>query len=153
MSSSVSLPKATHLRFSIASNLPDTVFASRPLNRFGQATEGLETLEKPLINLVAHGKTAPMPTPSLKALNQQTKEILKRLPQKDKLLTGLLHLKEQPESFSAVKFIQDTGILWVPKSLVSRSLTEWFEVSFTEFIESAYFYFAAPLSAQKGFAK
>jgi hypothetical protein len=116
-------------------------------SRFGQAVP--ESLSQAVTaTLTPH---VPASDVALEQLNEQSKAILKRLPAKDKLLTGLLHLKEQPESFSAMKFIQDTGILWVPKSLVSRSLTEWFEVTFTEFIESAYFYFAAPLSAQKGF--
>lgn len=87
----------------------------------------------------------------LTRLNQQTNNVLKFLPAKDRMLTGLLHLKEQPSSYSGMKFIQDTGILWLPKVSIARSFTERFEVTFTEFIESAYFYFAAPLTAQNGF--
>lgn len=52
-------------------------------------------------------------------------------------------LKSQ-ENLSHTRFIQGTLTNWFPKAVLSRSLIDFSEFTFLEFIESGIFYFAAP---------
>lgn len=61
------------------------------------------------------------------------------------------YLEKNSKGASVLKFLQDTVVAWAPKMLVSRSGTERFEISFLEFVESAYNYFASPVLGEKGF--
>jgi hypothetical protein len=76
---------------------------------------------------------------------------LAKAPLSQKLAGGFLKIRESGKGLSHFKFLQDTGVIWLPKMLVSRSGVERFEISFLEFVESAYLYYAAPLSAEKLF--
>jgi len=48
------------------------------------------------------------------------------------------------ENLSSTRFIQGTLTNWFPKAVLSRSLVDFCEFSFLEFLESGLFYFAAP---------
>lgn len=48
------------------------------------------------------------------------------------------------ENLSSTRFIQGTMTNWFPKAVLSRSLVDFCEFSFLEFLESGLFYFAAP---------
>ncbi len=61
-----------------------------------------------------------------------------------------LFIKSQ-ENLSSTRFIQDTITNWVPKAIFSRSIADFSEMSFLEFIESGIFYFASPLLGEKIF--
>ena len=61
-----------------------------------------------------------------------------------------IFIKSQ-ENLSSTRFIQDTATNWVPKAIFSRSIADFAEMSFLEFIESAIFYFAPPLLGEKLF--
>ncbi|MBQ8458788.1 hypothetical protein IJ541_01650 [bacterium] len=52
-------------------------------------------------------------------------------------------LKSQ-ENLSHTRFIQGTLTNWFPKAILSRSIIDFSEFTFLEFIESGIFYFAAP---------
>jgi len=59
--------------------------------------------------------------------------------------TKFLHkfLKSQ-ENLSTTRFIQGTLTNWFPKAILSRSVADFSEFTFLEFLESGIFYFAAP---------
>ncbi len=48
------------------------------------------------------------------------------------------------ENLSHTRFIQGTMTNWFPKAVLSRSVVDFCEFSFLEFLESGLFYFAAP---------
>lgn len=48
------------------------------------------------------------------------------------------------ENLSSTRFIQGTMTNWFPKAVLSRSVVDFCEFSFLEFLESGLFYFAAP---------
>jgi len=48
------------------------------------------------------------------------------------------------ENLSHTRFIQGTMTNWFPKAVLSRSIVDFCEFSFLEFLESGLFYFAAP---------
>jgi hypothetical protein len=48
------------------------------------------------------------------------------------------------ENLSSTRFIQGTMTNWLPKAVLSRSVVDFCEFSFLEFLESGLFYFAAP---------
>ena len=48
------------------------------------------------------------------------------------------------EDLSTTRFIQGTMTNWFPKAVFSRSLVDFSEFTFLEFLESGIFYFAAP---------
>lgn len=52
-------------------------------------------------------------------------------------------LKSQ-ENLSTTRFIQGTLTNWLPKAVLSRSIADFSEFTFLEFLESGIFYFAAP---------
>lgn len=53
-------------------------------------------------------------------------------------------LKSQ-ENLSTTRFIQGTLTNWLPKAILSRSIIDFSEFTFLEFLESGIFYFAAPV--------
>ena len=55
------------------------------------------------------------------------------------------------EDLSTTRFIQGTLTNWFPKAVFSRSLADFSEFTFLEFIESGIFYFAAPFLGEKLF--
>ena len=55
------------------------------------------------------------------------------------------------ENLSSTRFIQDTITNWAPKAVFSRSIADFSEMSFLEFLESGIFYFASPLLGEKLF--
>jgi hypothetical protein len=60
-----------------------------------------------------------------------------------KFLAGMTHLTEEAgQGLSHRKFLQDTLSVWAPKTLFTRSLAEFTEMSFLEFVESAFFYYS-----------
>ena len=61
-------------------------------------------------------------------------------------------LKSQ-ENLSHTRFIQGTLTNWFPKAVLSRSIIDFSEFTFLEFIESGIFYFAAPLLGEHAFRK
>lgn len=61
-------------------------------------------------------------------------------------------LKSQ-ENLSHTRFIQGTLTNWFPKAVLSRSVIDFSEFTFLEFIESGIFYFAAPLLGEHAFRK
>lgn len=70
-------------------------------------------------------------------------------------LTGVakaadLFIKSQ-ENLSSTRFIQDTATNWAPKAIFSRSIADFSEMTFLEFLESGIFYFASPLLGEKLF--
>ena len=52
---------------------------------------------------------------------------------------------QSQENLSHTRFIQDTVTNWVPKALFARSVADFGDMSFLEFLESGIFYFAPPL--------
>ncbi len=69
---------------------------------------------------------------------------------KTKLLDKFL---KSQENLSHTRFIQGTLTNWFPKAALSRSIIDFSEFTFLEFIESGIFYFAAPLLGEHGFRK
>jgi hypothetical protein len=61
-------------------------------------------------------------------------------------------LKSQ-ENLSHTRFIQGTLTNWFPKAVLSRSIIDFSEFTFLEFIESGIFYFAAPFFGEHLFRK
>lgn len=61
-------------------------------------------------------------------------------------------MEESPVGASVILFIQDTMAVWLPKMMVVRSLAEGIEATFLEFVESALFYFTAPMLGQHVFS-
>lgn len=59
-------------------------------------------------------------------------------------------LKSQ-ENLSSTRFIQGTLTNWFPKAVLSRSLIDFSEFTFLEFLESGIFYFAAPVFGEHVF--
>lgn len=59
-------------------------------------------------------------------------------------------LKSQ-ENLSHTRFIQGTLTNWFPKAVLSRSLIDFSEFTFLEFLESGIFYFAAPFFGEHAF--
>ncbi|MCM1009509.1 MAG: hypothetical protein NC390_01350 [Fusobacterium sp.] len=59
-------------------------------------------------------------------------------------------LKSQ-ENLSSTRFIQGTLTNWFPKAVFSRSVVDFCEFSFLEFLESGLFYFATPFFGEKLF--
>lgn len=57
------------------------------------------------------------------------------------------------ENLSSTRFIQDTTTNWMPKVVFSRSLADFAEFSFLEFLESGIFYFAAPFFGENLYRK
>lgn len=55
------------------------------------------------------------------------------------------------ENLSTTRFIQGTMTNWLPKAILSRSLVDFSEFTFLEFLESGLFYFAAPFLGEKLF--
>ena len=55
------------------------------------------------------------------------------------------------ENLSTTRFIQGTMTNWLPKAILSRSLVDFSEFTFLEFLESGLFYFAAPFLGEKMF--
>ncbi len=53
------------------------------------------------------------------------------------------------EDLSTTRFIQGTMTNWFPKAVFSRSLVDFSEFTFLEFLESGLFYFAAPFLGEK----
>ncbi|MFM7468314.1 MAG: hypothetical protein ACKO37_02290 [Vampirovibrionales bacterium] len=60
-----------------------------------------------------------------------------------KFLAGMTRLTEEAgQGLSHRKFMQDTLSVWAPKTLFTRSLAEFTEMSFLEFVESSFFYYS-----------
>jgi len=59
-------------------------------------------------------------------------------------------LKSQ-ENLSHTRFIQGTLTNWFPKAVLSRSVIDFSEFTFLEFLESGIFYFAAPFFGEHAF--
>ena len=58
---------------------------------------------------------------------------------------------QSQENLSHTRFIQGTLTNWFPKAVLSRSVVDFSEFTFLEFLESGIFYFAAPFFGQKLF--
>ena len=83
---------------------------------------------------------------------QLIQQAFRKMPVHQQLAGQFLRLLERNSKGSSIlKSLQDTVVAWIPKMLVSRSGTERFEISFLEFVESAYNYFAPPVLGEKGF--
>ncbi|MBR1424674.1 hypothetical protein IJ579_03835 [bacterium] len=65
-----------------------------------------------------------------------------------KVLDGFL---KSQENLSHTRFIQGTLTNWFPKAILSRSVIDFSEFTFLEFLESGIFYFAAPFFGEKLF--
>lgn len=63
----------------------------------------------------------------------------------------LARVKEGVDGVSWSVFTQHALMTWLPKVSVSRSASEFFEVSFIELFETALVYFSIPLTAKYGF--
>jgi hypothetical protein len=60
-----------------------------------------------------------------------------------RILAKATHITEDAgKGLSTQKFMQDTLSVWAPKALFTRSLAEFSEMSFLEFVESAFFYYS-----------
>lgn len=86
-----------------------------------------------------------------KNYNQQTfgnttKEFTKTTKYLDKFL-------KSQENLSHTRFIQGTLTNWFPKAILSRSIADFSEFTFLEFLESGIFYFAAPFLGENIFRK
>lgn len=55
------------------------------------------------------------------------------------------------ENLSTTRFIQGTLTNWFPKAILSRSVADFSEFTFLEFLESGIFYFAAPFFGEHAF--
>jgi hypothetical protein len=78
-------------------------------------------------------------------------DLRKGLPFSHKAMAKVFDIREDIRGASNAVFAQDTATVWLPKVMVARSMAERFEVSFLEFVESAFFYYMVPLSAQYAF--
>lgn len=67
------------------------------------------------------------------------------VPKFSKKIKFLDKFLQSQENLSHTRFIQGTLTNWFPKAVLSRSLIDFSEFTFLEFIESGIFYFAAPL--------
>lgn len=116
---------------------PMTTISSLQANQFNPSLRA-SGLKQPVFGSVA-------------AKNSLFNAHLKKAPLYQKMLGQLLSIKEMPKGLSHAKFFQETGLIWLPKMLVSRSATERFEISFLEFVESAYNYYCSPYLGEKVF--
>src|SRR5574344_1438397 len=57
------------------------------------------------------------------------------------------------ENLSDTRFIQDTATNWLPKAVFTRSLADFGDMSFLEFVEDFIFYFTAPILGKQVFRK
>jgi hypothetical protein len=87
------------------------------------------------INSKHNFKTNIQSQPNFKGV--ATKELSKGTRALDKFL-------KSQENLSHTRFIQGTLTNWFPKAVLSRSIIDFSEFTFLEFIESGIFYFAAP---------
>ncbi len=60
---------------------------------------------------------------------------------------------QSQENLSSTRFIQGTLTNWFPKAVLSRSVIDFSEFTFLEFLESGIFYFAAPFFGEHAFRK
>lgn len=67
--------------------------------------------------------------------------------------SNFVALDESVLGASAILFLQDTLAVWLPKMTAMRSVAEAVETTFLEFVESALFYFSAPILGQHVFSK
>lgn len=67
--------------------------------------------------------------------------------------SNFVTLDESVLGASAILFLQDTLAVWLPKMTAMRSWAEAVETTFLEFVESALFYFSAPILGQHVFSK
>lgn len=67
-----------------------------------------------------------------------------------KFLDGFI---KSQENLSTTRFIQGTLTNWFPKAVLSRSIADFSEFTFLEFLESGIFYFAAPFFGEHAFRK
>lgn len=67
-----------------------------------------------------------------------------------KFLDGFI---KSQENLSTTRFIQGTLTNWFPKAVLSRSVADFSEFTFLEFLESGIFYFAAPFFGEHAFRK
>ncbi len=70
-----------------------------------------------------------------------------------KFFANFVSLDESALGASSVLFLQDTLAVWLPKMTAVRSAAEAVESTFLEFVESALFYFSAPILGQHVFSK
>lgn len=73
------------------------------------------------------------------------------LPNRYKGVGQLARVKEGVDGVSWSVFTQHALMTWLPKATVSRSWSEFFEVSFIELFETALVYFSIPLTAKHAF--
>lgn len=76
------------------------------------------------------------------AVNTSAPQLYKNLKSSVKPLDKFI---QSQENLSYTRFIQDTVTNWVPKAMFARSLADFGDMSFLEFLESGIFYFAPPL--------
>lgn len=76
-----------------------------------------------------------------------------RIPKLDNKTKFLDNFLKSQENLSHTRFIQGTLTNWFPKAVLSRSIIDFSEFTFLEFIESGIFYFAAPLLGEHAFRK
>lgn len=83
-----------------------------------------------------------MKTQAISINQQTTKQNQRKAPVFKGLPETFLAMQE---NLSYTRFFQDTATNWVPKAIFARSLPDFTEMSFLEFVESALFYFAPAL--------
>ncbi|MGE0200189.1 MAG: hypothetical protein AB7P76_04390 [Candidatus Melainabacteria bacterium] len=77
------------------------------------------------------------------AVTPSLEEYTRQLPSVKKLATKFVNFKDSGTGNSGIAFLQDTLSVWAPKSLLTRSLVDFVEMSYLEFVESALFYFSS----------
>jgi len=82
---------------------------------------------------------------------QALKVFLQKAPIAQRALGNFVSLSEGTMGNQHLRFLQHAGAVWAPKALVHRSLPELAELSFLEFVETAFFYYSMPFFANKVF--
>ena len=91
--------------------------------------------------------------PSIKNIQTVQPIINNSAPKFSKKIKFLDKFLKSQENLSHTRFIQGTLTNWFPKAVLSRSIIDFSEFTFLEFIESGIFYFAAPLLGEHAFRK
>lgn len=80
-------------------------------------------------------------------------ELIKTLPKKFKPVASYIKLHEAEGSLAHIRFAQDTIVNWVPKAIMSRSLTDFADMSFLEHAENLLVYYGGKLLGEGLFRK
>lgn len=82
---------------------------------------------------------------------QALKVFLQKAPTAQRGLGNFVALSEGTMGNQHLRFLQHVGAVWAPKAAVSRSIPELAELSFLEFVETAFFYYSMPFFANNVF--